>query len=153
MVSSWVNFVTLVHAHHCETNNELAMISNSISTIDWPNTSLSHLQFIPAIPPPNVVPLQPDSLQSSPNTRSTPPERGMMFLTSSSIDFQDCRWFLILTFCYSTLQLDSKLPSSVLTLYAVAPRVLSNVPNSRNIAWVHTIILIFSINLMLVYRQ
>lgn len=102
MVSLWVNFVTLRHVYHCETNNKLAMFSNSISTtIEWP-TNLSHLQFMPAIQPPNV-PLQAESLQSSPNIRSTPPERGMMFLTSSSIDFQDCGWPLILTFSYSTL--------------------------------------------------
>ncbi|KIM49322.1 hypothetical protein M413DRAFT_21564 [Hebeloma cylindrosporum] len=96
----------------------MALICNSIPAIDWPSRPLSHLQFIPALPPPNV-PLQPESMQSSPNTRNTPPERGMMFLISSSIDFQDY----------------SKPPSSILTLYAVAPRVVSNVPSSRNIAW------------------
>ena len=50
-------------------------------------------------------------------------------------------------------QLDSNPPSSVLTLYGVAPRVVSNVPNSRNIAWVHAIIVVVSINLILVYRR
>lgn len=36
----------------------------------------------------------------------------------------------------------------MLTLYAVAPRVVSNVPNSRNIAWVHAIIPTSSISLI-----
>ena len=44
-------------------------------------------------------------------------------------------------------QLDAKPPSSVLTLYGVAPRVVSNVPNSRNIAWVRTSLLLLVLTL------
>jgi len=108
-----------------------ALFVNHISTVDFPNPSLTSFTFVSEPWRPPVTP-PPESDASQPLPRQTPTDKGRVSLVINFTDFHDCKCGYKFDYARShCLRQDLKPPTSTLVLYHLTP-VVKPIPTSSN---------------------